>query len=120
MGKLLNQTQEKFTVVQNCIFKDARLSFHARGVLCTLLSLPDGWNFSIRGLETLVTVKTSDTTKGTHVRGDGVEGINFSLQLLEKLGYLRRVRSQNAVGKFDGFDYLLCVPPILSDDTISG
>lgn len=111
MGKLLNLTQENFTIVQNCIFMDSRLSFHAKGVLCTLLSLPNGWNFSVRGLAALVSHKDSENEKPTHARGDGIDGINLSVQLLEKLGYLRRVRSQGDGGKFDGFDYLLSIPP---------
>lgn len=111
MGKLINTVKDTYSVIPNHVFFDARLGFHARGVLCTLLSLPNGWNFSVPGLKTLVTAKTSDDTKGTHIRGDGYDGINLSLQLLEKLGYLRRIRTQGDNGKFIGYDYLICIPP---------
>ena len=42
-----------FTVIDNCIFKDYSLSAKAKGILTQMLSLPDGWNYSIAGLTDL-------------------------------------------------------------------
>ena len=41
---------DNFTVVSNDLAHDARLSWEARGFLVYLLSLPDDWNFNIKGL----------------------------------------------------------------------
>ncbi len=57
-----------------------------RGVLCTLCSLPDGWEFSVAGLSTLVP--------------DGVDSIRKSIQNLEKFGYVLRKQSRAKNGKF--------------------
>lgn len=61
--------------------------------MCLCLSLPDGWNFSIRGL-----VKIS---------GVGQSALISALDALEALGYLRRSRNQahQEDGKFGGVRY---------------
>ena len=104
MSKLLNPTRDKFTVIQNCIFQDQRLGFHARGVLCTLISLPDGWDYSVKGLTSLVCESKA--------RGEGKDGIRTTIHTLEDLGYLKRVQSFDPIsGKFMGYDYIIQVPP---------
>lgn len=51
-----------FTVIDNGIFRDSELSLSERGFLCTVMSLPDGWDFSTSGMadvlhESLGTIK---------------------------------------------------------------
>ena len=54
MGKLINVVQDKYSVIPKNVFTDHRLDYRSKGVLCTLLSLPNGWEFSIPGLVSLV------------------------------------------------------------------
>ncbi len=49
-----NHTQKNFTIISNTILKDHELNIKDRGVLCTLISLPDNWDFSIEGLLKIV------------------------------------------------------------------
>ena len=39
-----------YTIVDNTVLQNVNLSFEARGFLAYLLSLPDDWNFTVRGL----------------------------------------------------------------------
>ena len=72
-------TKDKnFTIIDNGIFQDKKLSLKAKGLLVTMLSKSSTWNFSIKGLTTL-----SD---------DGETTIRNALSELERNGYLKRTR----------------------------
>lgn len=83
---LKNRTQGNFTMISNNVLRDKELSMKDRGVLCTLCSLPDGWEFSVAGLSTLVP--------------DGVDSIRKSILNLERFGYVSRKKSRGKNGKF--------------------
>ena len=93
MAKLINKTQG-YTVVSNVIVKDIRLSLKDRGLLVTILSLPDNWEFSIAGLASIV--------------NDGKDSIRSSVKRLEGLGYLKRIQVRSDSGQFEGCDWLIC------------
>ena len=67
---------DNFTTMSNCHLQDKRLSLKTKGLLSVMLSLPDDWNFSAKGLATL--------------SPDSDEMVNQSLKELEKYGYLKR------------------------------
>ena len=73
-------------MISNNILRDKELCLKDRGLLCTLCSLPDKWNFSIAGLCAIVP--------------DGKESITNSLKRLEQLGYLIRTTHRDPTGKF--------------------
>ena len=50
MAVLINRTQKNFTMISNSILRDKNLSLKDRGLLCTICSLPDKWEFSIAGV----------------------------------------------------------------------
>lgn len=81
--------KSNYTVIDNAIFKDRNLSLKAKGLLCLMLSLPDGWNFSIKGLATLST--------------DGVSAVRAALNELKKEGYFTRnyVRENGKISKIE-------------------
>ena len=86
MAVLKNKTQKNFTMISNNILRDKELSMKDRGVLCTIFSLPDGWEFSVNGLSTLVP--------------DGTDSLSASIRHLESLGYLARTKKRGANGRF--------------------
>ena len=43
---LNKKLQKNFTIADNRIMQNSRLSFEARGIYFYMLSLPDGWEFS--------------------------------------------------------------------------
>ena len=75
-----------YTTLSNIHFKDKRLSWKAKGLLSTMLSLPEDWNYTIEGLASL-----SD---------DGVKATNSGLGELEQCGYLTRKQLRDEKGKF--------------------
>ena len=86
MAVLINRTQKNFTMISNSILRDKNLSLKDRGLLCTICSLPDKWEFSIAGLSAIIP--------------DGKDAIASAIKRLEKLGYLVRTMSRNHLGKF--------------------
>lgn len=67
------------------------LSAREMGLLTKVLSLPDDWVFSVRGLERILK--------------DGQDGIRSALRVLEETGYLMRSRSRNEHGKLGKITY---------------
>ncbi len=102
MAKLIKAYKDNFTIVDNDIFKDERLSLKELGLLCQLLSLPDDWNFSVTGLSTL--------------HKDGEDSIKAGIKKLEEYGYLTRRRSRDISGLYTGNDYLIYRNPLDNPD----
>ncbi|MEU2854154.1 helix-turn-helix domain-containing protein [Streptomyces syringium] len=75
------QHTHAFTIVPNSAARHAKLSLAARGLLLTLLSLPDG---------TRVTVET--ITEGVE---EGRQAVSKAFNALVSAGYLRRERGQD-------------------------
>ena len=86
----INKTTN-YTVMSNTHFKEKQMSFKAKGLLSVMLSLPDNWDYSVAGLETL--------------SRDGKASINKALAELERFGYLKRTQRMDDKGRFDGYDY---------------
>lgn len=86
MAVLKNKTQKNFTMISNNVLRDKELSMKDRGVLCTICSLPDGWDFSIAGLSAIVP--------------DGMDAIRKSIFNLEKIGYIERNKTRGKNGKY--------------------
>ena len=76
---------EGFTQVSNAVLRNVKLSWEARGFLCYLLSLPDDWSFSIKGL-----VKQTGATEHT---------IKRLVKELQIEGYVVLTRHTNERGK---------------------
>lgn len=67
------------------IVEDRRLRLIDRGLLLTLLSLPETWDFSVSGMSSILP--------------DGKSAINSSMDRLIKAGYVKRSQSREN-GKF--------------------
>ena len=74
MPVLKNKTQGNYVNVSKEIVMDRSLNLKDRGMLLTLLSLPDNWNFTAAGLAKILP--------------DGKAAIYSSLDNLQKVGYL--------------------------------
>lgn len=111
MGKLINVIRDKYSIIPNEVFWDKRLDYRSRGLLCTIFSLPNGWDFSVRGLVELVTQRDESGATVTP-RGEGDKAIRAAVHYLEALGYLERTPTKDKKGKFTGYDYKLNIPPV--------
>lgn len=76
-----------FTIMHNETIRDATLSYKARGLLLYLLSLPDDWTVSSEHL-----ARMSER--------DGRDAVRTGLDELERAGYLKRWRHQDAAGRW--------------------
>lgn len=92
---------ENYTTLSNYHFKDKRLSWKAKGLLSTMLSLPDNWNYTIEGLATL-----SD---------DGIKATNSGLKELEECGYLIRKQHRDDAGHYGVTEYIIYEQPQLAE-----
>ena len=96
MAKLRKEKKSNFTVIDNAIFKDYRLSLKAKGLLCQMLSLPDNWEYSVQGLAKLTS--------------DGTSAITSGLKELEEAGYFRRERIREG-NRLAGIEYIISETP---------
>ena len=86
-----------FTVIANSVFKDRRLSAKAKGILVEMLSLPENWDYTLKGLTTLFS--------------DGIDSIRQGIKELEENGYILRERKRDARGRLGGMEYVIYETP---------
>lgn len=67
---------KNYTHMANYHFRDKKLSWKAKGILSTMLSLPDNWDYSLAGLAALA--------------DDGLSATRSAVKELENYGYLNR------------------------------
>ncbi len=98
MAVLKNKTQGNYTIVSQNIMRDKDLSLTERGMLITLLSLPDNWHFTIMGL--------------CQILPDGKERISRTLNSLISKGYVTRIQGRGEKGQFDSTDLEVHETPV--------
>lgn len=82
---------KNYTHMANYHFREKEMSLKAKGLLSLMLSLPEEWDYSAKGLAAL--------------SKDGKDSVNKALVELEKFGYLKRTRTMDSSGRFSGYDY---------------
>lgn len=98
MAVLRKIKKTDFTVIDNNIFKNKKLSLKGKGMICTMLSLPDDWNFNEEGL--------------TELSNDSRTGIRNTLNELMEFGYLTRKQLKDSNGKFTNMEYTIYEEPL--------
>lgn len=93
---------KNYTVMSNHHLKNKGLSLKSKGLLSTILSLPDNWNYSIAGLAALCR--------------DGVDTVKSALTELEDAGYISRKRLRNSRGQLAGIEYTVHEIPVREED----
>lgn len=87
----------------NYHLRDISLSLKAKGLLSLMLSLPDGWDYTTKGLACICK--------------DGVDSICSTVKELEKAGYVRRKRLRNELGHLTEVEYTILEKPIRPEST---
>lgn len=103
MAKVRVCKTTNYTTIDNGIFKDKRLSLKAKGLLVTMLSLPEEWNYTIEGLNTILK--------------EGKDSIRGAINELEKCGYLFRNRVRDENGRLKDTEYIVYEKPTLEEPT---
>lgn len=91
------EKNKNYTTMSNFHLRDPNLSNKARGLLSTMLSLPDNWDYTTRGL--------------AKICKDGVDGITAQLKELEQYGYLIRHRIRDTGGRIVDMEYIIYERP---------
>lgn len=104
MTKIKVEHSTDYTVLSNSIFRDKNLSLKARGLLTTMLSMPDDWDFTTQGL--------------IRILKDGDSSIRSAIKELELAHYLERVRTRNEKGTFAGIEYVLHETPYVANPSV--
>lgn len=86
-----------YTVMSNHHLKDTALSLKAKGLLSMMLSLPDEWNYTTRGLAAICK--------------EGVDAIGGALRELEKAGYIIRRQLRGPGGRISDTEYTIYEKP---------
>ena len=92
----IERTQD-YTVMGNHHLKDSALSLKAKGLLSMMLSLPDEWNYTTRGL--------------AKICKEGVDAIGGALKELEKAGYIVRRQLRGPGGRISDTEYTIYEKP---------
>ena len=87
-----------YTVMSNHHLRNRGLSLKAKGLLSLMLSLPEEWDYTTKGL--------------AYICKDGVDSISAGIRELEEQGYLRRQRLRNANGQLGAIEYTIMEQPI--------
>lgn len=97
MGKMHKVYDKNYTVLDNTILRDSRLSLQAWGLFAYCWSMPDDWVFYE---DELLKHFTNGKTSAQSARKE-----------LEKYGYLKRTRIRNSKGQFTDSDWSLIPEP---------
>ena len=86
-----------YTVMANYHLRDERLTLKAKGLLSLLLSLPDDWKITVRGLAAIV--------------ADGVDSVQAAMKELQDTGYISGEQKRGSHGKLAGWEYTIREAP---------
>ena len=86
-----------FTTISNYHLRDKSLSMKAKGLLTIMLSLPEEWDYTIKGLAAL--------------SADGRDSIANTIRELENHGYVKRHQSRGEKGTFAQNEYWIYEMP---------
>ena len=101
MSNKILKCRRNYTTIDNTVFKDKDLSAKAKGILVQMLSLPDDWEYSIKGLTSLFS--------------DGQLSISSGLNELKARGYLKVVCERDSNGRISDWLYIIKEDPNLDD-----
>ena len=86
-----------YTVMSNHHLRNTELSLKAKGLLSLMLSLPDNWDYTTKGL--------------ARICKDGVDSICAAVRELEEHGYVIRERIRGANGQLGSIEYTILEQP---------
>ena len=86
-----------YTVMSNHHLRDKALSLKSKGLLSMMLSLPEDWNYTTRGL--------------AKICKEGVDAIGGALRELESAGYIVRNQMRDRQGRISDTEYVIYEQP---------
>ena len=95
------EKNNNYSVICNEIFKNKKISLKAKGLLSLILSLPENWDLTIKGLEAICK--------------EGAASVRSTMKELMLNGYMKRTCKRNDKGIIVGWDITIYEKPIKPD-----
>ena len=97
MNKVARKKTSKYTTISNVFLRDKNLSLKAKGFLTVVMALPDDWDFSIKGICSILK--------------EGKSAIYGVVQELKENHYCKTTPSRDEKGLILGLDYMFYEEP---------
>ena len=97
MNKVARRKTSKYTTISNVFLRDKNLSLKAKGFLTVIMALPDDWDFSIKGICSILK--------------EGKSAIYGVVQELKENRYCKTTPSRDEKGLILGLDYMFYEEP---------
>ena len=88
-----------YTVMSNHHLRNKALSLKAKGLLSQMLSLPEDWDYTLKGLSL--------------INRESIDAIRTAVWELERAGYIRREQGRDPKGKMADMVYTIYEQPVL-------
>lgn len=95
------EKQKNYTVMSNYHLQDKNLSYKAKGLLSFMLSLPEDWDYSLKGL--------------VSVSKENIKAIRTILNELKETGYLEIIQTRGENGYYK-YEYIIREIPVKEMD----
>ena len=86
-----------YTVMSNHHLRNKDLTLKAKGLLSQMLSLPEDWDYTLKGLSL--------------INRESIDAIRQAIRELERAGYIVRSRERDEKGRLRGADYVIYEQP---------
>ena len=86
-----------YTVMSNHHLRNAGLTLKAKGLLSQMLSLPETWDYTLKGL--------------SHINRESIDAIRTAVLELEEAGYITRQQGRDDKGKMTAIEYTIYEQP---------
>ena len=106
MSNIKRVKKRGFTITDNKLIKDERLSWKARGIFQYLWAMPSDWNFYV-----------DEVAKHSK---DGIKALKSGLSELEKYGYFKRTMLRDEKGLFGEMSWKLSDTGVFTVSTKNG
>lgn len=94
------EKQKNYTVMSNYHLQDKNLSYKAKGLLSFMLSLPEDWDYSLKGL--------------VSVSKENIKAIRTILNELKEMGYLEIIQTRGENGYYK-YEYIIREIPLIKE-----
>lgn len=86
-----------YTVMSNHHLRNPTLTLKAKGLLSQMLSLPENWDYTLKGLSL--------------INRESIDAIRTAIWELEKAGYITRQQGRDDKGKMTAIEYIIYEQP---------
>ena len=91
------EKNQNYTVMSNHHLRNPDLSLKAKGLLSQMLSLPEEWDYTLKGLSS--------------INKESIDAIRTAVWELEKAGYITRRQGRDEKGKMTAIEYTIFEQP---------